>query len=112
MVPADFGDEDYPPRRRLAPATAPLVEDLLRAVFAPPPLAISPGERWCTVCGETVGPRGRCQRCGAGPNELVPAVEVLRLDEYRVAGPVLPDLAAPAPVELVLPAHAELLEVE
>lgn len=52
------------------------------------------GELWCTRCGEAVPPRGDgegdaheqhrlvCYRCGC--TKLVPAVQVLRPEEYVV----------------------------
>ena len=45
-------------------------------------LDLAPGAQWCKRCGEEAI-RGACPRCD-GPGDLVDAVAVLFLHEYRV----------------------------
>ena len=52
--------------------------------FTPVVIDIAPNEKWCRLCG-TVAIRGSCPNCpGASAGDLIPAVDVLRPDEYRM----------------------------
>lgn len=46
-------------------------------------LRISPHEKWCQLCGETIGEQGYCHRCGSRHGR--PASMILRPDEYYIA---------------------------
>lgn len=60
-------------------------------VVTPAPILAQPGlvkvgrdEHWCMRCGEVVGANGVCGRCGS--RRCVPAVQVLRPEEFYLAG--------------------------
>lgn len=49
----------------------------------PEPLRLARDEQWCVRCGETAGFGDVCQRCGS--RQMLPAVVVLRPEEYTIA---------------------------